>query len=94
MVLPDPPAYTSSEATGIDDAGFVIGRTFSPNESRATLWANGRTYDLNALIAKGTAPLLTAASSISRGGKIACEGTGADNLPHAYLLTPTGTALP
>jgi len=93
VTLPDPVNYTSSEARALNDAGMVVGRTWSPNESRATLWFKGTAYDLNTLIGRGT-PQLTAASSISTNGNIVCGGTGTDGQPHAYLLTPTGSALP
>jgi probable HAF family extracellular repeat protein len=95
-ILPLPgDIYTIAYA--INDAGQVVGQSFGgPEGSRAFIWQNGKTYDLNGLVPAGSALYLVFAEGINNRGEItggacvlvdgACPASGA--ITPAFLLVP------
>jgi probable HAF family extracellular repeat protein len=95
-ILPLPgDSYTIAYA--INDAGQVVGQSFGgPEGSRAFIWQNGKTYDLNGLVPAGSALYLVFAEGINNRGEItggacvlvdgACPASGA--ITPAFLLVP------
>jgi probable HAF family extracellular repeat protein len=82
---------TYSVATGINDAGVIVGyiggyATGGPNHG--FVYANGTMYDLNSLIPANSGWEIAEAQAINSNGEIV--GTGLfDGQQVAYLLTPT-----
>jgi uncharacterized repeat protein (TIGR01451 family) len=73
-------------ATGINDAGLVIGTA----GTSAVVWENGVLTDLNELIPTGTGWSLTRTVDVNNRGQILGSGT-LDGSPRSFLLTPVGT---
>jgi probable HAF family extracellular repeat protein len=69
------PGDTYTIAYAINDAGQVVGQSFGgPEGSRAFIWQDGKTYDLNALLHPGSALYLVYAEGINNRGEITGEG--------------------
>jgi probable HAF family extracellular repeat protein len=84
-------------ANGINDADQVVGSSSIPNDPfgpRATLWRDGKHFDLNTLTPQGTDWHLTQAIAINNAGQIVGVGTRADQRLRAFLLTPRFHDLP
>jgi probable HAF family extracellular repeat protein len=92
------PEDTNSIAYGINNLGQVVGQSFGgPEGSRAFLWQNGKSYDLNELVTSNANLYLMYAQGINDRGEIvgqACVVTdGACATPGAgpgYLAVPSG----
>jgi probable HAF family extracellular repeat protein len=87
------PGTSGSIAYGINDEGDVVGLSegyTKPYVELATLWRDGRIYDLNRLIDPSVSKYvtLTAAYGINNAGWIAAVGVDSrySNQSHAYLL--------
>jgi probable HAF family extracellular repeat protein len=91
------PGDTYTIAYAINDQGQVVGQSFGgPEGSRAFIWQNGKTYDLNALIPAGSPLYLVFAEGINNRGEItgggcvlvdgACPASGA--VTPAFLAVP------
>jgi probable HAF family extracellular repeat protein len=87
------PGDISSEATGINSAGQVVGESTSSRlqSPRATLWqASGVAVDLNTFLSAGSSWVLETASAINDSGQIVGSGQ-INGQSHAYRLTlPSG----
>jgi len=77
-------------AEALNNRGQVVGHTC--NEHDALLWAGGRQYDLNALVAPSRIHL-TVASFITNRGQIVATGLLPNGHQHVFLLTPTNQPL-
>jgi probable HAF family extracellular repeat protein len=84
-------------AYAINDRGQVVGQSFGgPEGSRAFIWQNGKSYDLNAFLPQGSPLYLTYAEGINNRGEI----TGAACVlvdgacPTAGAVTPAFLAVP
>lgn len=77
------PGCRSSRASGINNAGAVVGQS----GDKAFLWQQGQMRDLNTLMPAGQGWVLTEAHAINSKGQIAGNGT-LHGQPHAFLLTP------
>ena len=84
-----------SSAKAINNRGQVVGDsislancTSSLDASRAFLWQDGATFDLNALIPPGSPLYLVHPQTINDRGEIAGFGVDADGNQHAFLLIP------
>jgi probable HAF family extracellular repeat protein len=91
------PGDTYTIAYAINDAGQVVGQSFGgPEGSRAFIWQDGKTYDLNALIPPGSPLYLVYAEGINNRGEITGEGCvlvdGA--CPATGAVTPAFLAVP
>ncbi len=77
-LLPHLHGAVSSHAFGIGHDGEVVGDsgpgTGCADSNRATLWKDGRVFDLNSLIAGSAGITLTRALSINRRGQISAGG--------------------
>jgi probable HAF family extracellular repeat protein len=76
-------------ATAINDGGQIVGNTC--DESDALLWANGKQYDLNTLVAP-SALQMTATSYIDDRGDIVGHGVLPDGSQREFLLIPSPSA--
>jgi probable HAF family extracellular repeat protein len=96
---PPPPsafAYEFSGASGINNAGQVVGTSSSPHPSggsvaTAFVYRDGQMLDLNDLIDPALGIRLTGATAINDQGQIVADDyvAGGEDPPfHAYLLTP------
>jgi probable HAF family extracellular repeat protein len=89
------PAGSDSTARGINDAGQVVGDSFTViaagNKLHAFLYSGGSMVDLNSLIDPASGWTLTEADAINDAGQIVGHGT-INGQTHAFLLKPT--ALP
>jgi probable HAF family extracellular repeat protein len=84
------PGDVNSTATGINEAGDIVGLSFDQNfNGRAFIWHNGKITDLNTLIPANSPMSLFAGCSINDNGEIASLGVTTAGEFHAYLLTPT-----
>jgi hypothetical protein len=76
--LPHLPGAVSSHAFGAGYDGETVGDsgpgTGCADSNRATLWKQGRAFDLNTLIPRSARITLTHALSINRGGQISAGG--------------------
>ena len=79
-----------SQANGINAGGQIVGCVPPPGfrGDRAFLCSNGTMVDLNTLIKSTSGWILYNASAINNSGQIVGAGVNAQNLDHAYLLTP------
>src|SRR5271165_2918267 len=104
----------SSIATGINNNGWAVGFSnqnppdftiqlqaileFPKGLTRAFVYANGKMYDLNALLVNGTGWSLGYATAINNNGQIVGTGllqTSSGTVQHGFLLTPmTGAPIP
>ncbi|MBL1217777.1 MAG: hypothetical protein D8M59_09810 [Planctomycetes bacterium] len=86
-----------SVANGINDRTMIVGSSDTapgPDERwHATLWADGRIYDLNDFIAPGDCWTLQAATDINNTGIIAGIALLPDEQTHAVMLTPVSLML-
>jgi len=65
------PGDTNTIAYAINDWGQVVGQSFGgPEGSRAFIWQNGKSYDLNSLLPAGSALYLVFAEGINNRGDI------------------------
>ena len=82
-------------ASGINDAGQIVGESFSASSARAFIWQNGTMTDLNTLIPPSSGLYLLYANDINDRGTIAggacvlVSGACGSSLP-AYMATPNG----
>ena len=85
------PGGLFSYAHAINDAGQVVGGSYSGTESglRGTLWENRVPTDLNDLIPPNTSWVLGEAKDINELGEIVGTGTF-EGRPRGYKLTPAG----
>ncbi|HDZ69406.1 MAG TPA: HAF repeat-containing protein, partial [Phycisphaerales bacterium] len=78
----------SAFGKAINDHSQIVGESKNKEgERRAFLYENGKTIDLNYLIAPGQWTLI-AAADINNKGQITGYGTNAKGDIHAFLLTP------
>jgi probable HAF family extracellular repeat protein len=90
------PGDTYSEALGINEAGQIVGESFSASSARAFIWQNGIMTDLNTLIPPSSGLYLLYANDINDEGVIAggacvlVSGGCGSSVP-AYMATPTGS---
>ena len=76
-------------ASGVNDAGEVVGSGDWTGTKRAYLWSGSSGWDLNTLISPTTSLTLAEATGINNAGQIAASGfCQADQRSHAYLLNP------
>jgi probable HAF family extracellular repeat protein len=82
-------AGQSSIATGLNDAGLIVGNSFSGTSTPGTpfLYANGHMADLNTLLAAGSGWTLLEARDINNLGQIVGIGD-LNGETRAFLLTP------
>ena len=89
------PGDANSLAWGINERGQAVGQSIDANgNSRAVLWQNGVTLDLNAFIAADSPVYLTLANDINDRGEISGQGCIVENgacgsVAPAILLIPT-----
>ena len=77
-----------SIALGVNSSGQVVGWAETAGGMyRATLWANGKTTDINTLLPSDSGWQLIVAGGINEKGQIAGYGIVGNSI-HAYLLTP------
>jgi probable HAF family extracellular repeat protein len=84
------PGTDSSYALGINDNGFVVGRSYNATSGVAFIWdgADG-IRDLNALLdSSGTGWTLEGATGINGSGQICGYGINPSGRTDAFLLTP------
>jgi hypothetical protein len=102
ILLPPLPGDSLSSASGINDAGEVVGRSLLQNPAcacppflhqAAVLWDNGQPVDLQSRVTNSTGWALTHALAINNAGVIVGTGT-LDGQPHGWLLTPPPPELP
>lgn len=86
------PGHTFANASGINNAGHVVGVSsptfFSPSGERAFIFRDGVMQDLNNLIPANSGWVLTRGADINDAGQIVGSGFK-DGQPKAFLLTPT-----
>jgi probable HAF family extracellular repeat protein len=88
------PGQTQSVAVGINNAGDVVGTSFSDSFSAVDRWAvlwpqGGAAVDLNTRIPAGSGVHLTGASDINASGGVLVGGlVTSETQTRAYLLTP------
>jgi probable HAF family extracellular repeat protein len=84
-------------AYAINDWGAVVGQSFGgPEGSRAFIWINGKSYDLNSFLPQGSALYLVYAEGINDLGEItggACELVDGA-CPSSGAITPAFLAVP
>lgn len=78
----------NSIALGVNSSAQVVGGAETASGMfRATLWANGKTTDINTLLPSGSGWQLIVAGGINEKGQIAGYGVVGNSI-HAFLLTP------
>jgi len=78
----------SGHGNAINDHNQIVGESENKEgERRAFLYENGKTIDLNDLIAPGQWTHI-AAKDINNKGQITGYGINAKGEPHAFLMTP------
>jgi probable HAF family extracellular repeat protein len=95
--IPPLPGDTNTIAYAINNRGQVVGQSFGgPEGSRAFIWQNGKTYDLNSFLSSGSPLYLIYAEGINDRGEItggacvAVEGSCATaTLTPAFLAVPS-----
>jgi uncharacterized membrane protein len=82
--------WTSASATGINDAGIVVGNGLSPgNKAHPFTWsATFGLNDINTLIPANSGWTIVTVSSVNARGQICGLGQMADGSLHAVLLNP------
>jgi probable HAF family extracellular repeat protein len=93
-VMTDLTGAASSECTiaeALNNRDQVVGHTC--DEEDALLWADGKQYDLNALVGPSDVQL-TAAVFVNAQGQIAAVGRIPGGDQHVFLLNPTNSKLP
>jgi hypothetical protein len=78
-----------SIAADFNDAGVVVGNTYTDEASRAARWEDGEFIDLNDLIAAETGLTLTSARAINNAGMVTGLATDGEGVQHGYLLIPS-----
>ena len=85
------PGDTNTIANGINDLGQVVGQSFNAKTgaSRAFIWENGKTMDLNCFLPANTSLYLITASDINDHGDIVGQATvqGTSEAP-AFMARP------
>jgi probable HAF family extracellular repeat protein len=80
---------TDSHGFAVNAAGQVVGDSLTEGGTdHAFLYRGGQMFDLNDLIAPGSAFTLGVAYGISDNGYIAGTGIAPNGQTHAFLLTP------
>jgi probable HAF family extracellular repeat protein len=80
---------TCSYASAINANGQVVGNSnVCEGNSRGFLWEDGAIFDLNTLIAPGSALYLQLTRAINDRGEIAGDAVDASGNQHAFLLIP------
>ncbi len=94
--IPPLPGDTNSIAYAINDSGQVVGQSFGgPEGSRAFIWQNGTSYDLNGFLPAGSSLYLIYAEGIDARGEITGQACVADDgVCAAPALTPAFLAIP
>ena len=83
-----------THATGINDAGVIIGTSYSPDflTARNFIWRDGVVSDINDLLPEDSPYCVFTASDINNAGQIVAEGLFIDDEgyghPCGMLLTP------
>jgi probable HAF family extracellular repeat protein len=86
--LPQPAAISESCAYGNNDHGITVGEGVGDDGSHALLWAGSSVYDLNRLIARGSAvPRLLRATSVNNWGAITAIAQER-GMAHLIVLQP------
>ena len=93
--LGDLPGGYGSYATGINNAGQVVGQSTAATDVRAFLWQNGVMTDLNTVSGVvGTGWRLLEANAINDVGQIVGHGWNPLGVPRAFILTPVSVPAP
>ncbi len=91
LIIITPPNTATSDATGINNAGVIVGTmalNTPPYPQRAALYANGKWIDLNTVLPASCVNWsLQSANAINASGQIVGIGT-LGGVPHGFLLTP------
>jgi probable HAF family extracellular repeat protein len=88
QVLQTFPGDQGSFANGINDAGLIVGISFTGQAfARAVLWRNAQAIDVNTLLPAGSGWHLDSAYGINLQGQIVGQGTS-HGRHLAFLLTP------
>jgi len=82
-----------TRATGINNAGQIVGLSDLKNTHHAFLYSDGTMTDLNELIDPGSGWILYDANGINDAGQIVGEGASPDGELHAFVLTPDSKPL-
>jgi len=82
------PNITSSFATGINNAGQVVGEADTLSHAFAFLYSNGQMLDLNSLISPDSGWNLGQAFALNDVGQIVGYGSDPSGQSRAFLLTP------
>jgi hypothetical protein len=96
-VLANLSGLSDGVASGINDAGWIAGRSFNVNPyyvettstDRAWLNVGGNLVDLTSLLPGNSGITLTNAIDVNNHGQIAVEGIGSDGQRHGFLLDIT-----
>jgi probable HAF family extracellular repeat protein len=80
-------SFSTVWAFGINDSGFVVGKSTFAGTYHAFVYSNGKIKDLNGMISAGSGWELIDAEGINASGQIVGMGTH-NGQEHAYLLTP------
>jgi probable HAF family extracellular repeat protein len=82
--------WTSASATGINDAGMVVGNGLSPgNQAHPFTWtATFGLNDINTLIPAASGWTIVTASGVNVHGQICGLGQMTDGTLHAVVLNP------
>jgi probable HAF family extracellular repeat protein len=90
------PGDTNSIAYAINDRGQVVGQSFGgPEGSRAFIWENGKSYDLNSFLPSGSTLYLLYAEGINDRGEITGQAcVAADGACSTPPQTPAFLAIP
>lgn len=90
VVLPKLGTNLYGEATGINDAGVIVGYSLADVtfDSTATLWENGQAIDLNTLVDGAAGWTLSMAAGVDDLGRISAAGYGPDGNYYSVVLSP------
>jgi hypothetical protein len=93
--LPRPAGETAGNAVAyaINASDEIVGDIVTGGGTTAFLYVNGRSYDLNSLLASNSAWLITHAAGINDGGQIVGEGTFAGNTTDGFSMVPSAAAV-
>ena len=78
----------SSEASGINKNGDVVGTVLSATRTYAFMYHGGQVLDLNSLIDPSLGWSLAGAYDINDSGQVVGMGINSLGQPHSFLLTP------
>jgi len=91
------PGAVSTQATGINGLGQIVGTAifpvrsyhpFRPGKHVGFIVSSGSLIDLNTLVPANSGFTITDAVGINNSGQILCDATNASGYEHAILLSP------